>query len=61
MCFNAINAENLLQTSSLSESLGYKSVELEECVLILHDIYLSRKAGSLKAVREKYKQHRVIV
>ncbi|KAL5074708.1 hypothetical protein RYX36_013692 [Vicia faba] len=45
-------------TSSLSESLGYKSAELEECVLILHDLYLSRKAASLKAVREKYKQHR---
>ncbi|CAK8568335.1 unnamed protein product [Lathyrus sativus] len=45
-------------TSSLSESLGYKSAELEECVLILHDLYLSRKAVSLKAVREKYKQHR---
>ncbi|CAJ2640923.1 unnamed protein product [Trifolium pratense] len=45
-------------TSSLSESLGYKSNELEECVLILHDLYLSRRAASLKAVREKYKQHK---
>jgi cyclin A len=50
-----------LQTSSLSDSLGYKSDELEECVLILHDLYLSRRAASLKAVREKYKQHKVIV
>ncbi|KAK2445666.1 cyclin [Trifolium repens] len=45
-------------TSSLSDNLGYKSDELEECVLILHDLYLSRKAASLKAVREKYKQHK---
>jgi hypothetical protein len=59
--FNALNVEDLLQTSSLSDNLGYKSDELEECVLILHDLYLSRKAASLKAVREKYKQHKVIV
>ncbi|GAU36522.1 hypothetical protein TSUD_316480 [Trifolium subterraneum] len=46
------------KTSSLSDNLGYKSNELEECVLILHDLYLSRRAASLKAVREKYKQHK---
>lgn len=45
-------------TSSLSECLFYKSAELEECVLILHDLYLVRRAASLKAVREKYKQHK---
>ncbi|KAK7351609.1 hypothetical protein VNO77_11184 [Canavalia gladiata] len=43
---------------SLAEILGYKSIELKECVLILHDLYLSRKAASLQAVREKYKQHK---
>ncbi|GAU36524.1 hypothetical protein TSUD_316500 [Trifolium subterraneum] len=49
--------ENQIQkTSSLSDSLGYKSDELEECVLILHDLYLSRRAASLKAVKQKYKQ-----
>ncbi|CAJ1973438.1 unnamed protein product [Sphenostylis stenocarpa] len=51
----ALNVENLLQTSSLCECAGYKAVELKECVLILHDLYLSRKAMSFKAVREKYK------
>ncbi|XP_004501542.1 putative cyclin-A3-1 isoform X2 [Cicer arietinum] len=45
-------------TSSLSECLGYKSNELEECVHILHDLYLSRRVSSLKAVRDKYKQHK---
>uniref|UniRef100_A0A0R0K3P9 B-like cyclin n=1 Tax=Glycine max TaxID=3847 RepID=A0A0R0K3P9_SOYBN len=45
-------------TSSLSECLGYTPADLKECVLILHDLYLSRKAVSFKAVREKYKQHK---
>ncbi|XP_004501543.1 putative cyclin-A3-1 [Cicer arietinum] len=43
-------------TSSMCECFGYKSAELEECVLILHDLYLSRRAASFKAVRDKYKQ-----
>ncbi|XP_020222823.1 putative cyclin-A3-1 [Cajanus cajan] len=45
-------------TSSLCECSGYKSDELKECVLILHDLYLSRKAPDFKAVRDKYKQHK---
>jgi len=52
--------ENLLQTPSLSECSGYKPAELKECVLILHDLYLLRKAASFKAVRDKYKQKKVI-
>ncbi|CAJ2640925.1 unnamed protein product [Trifolium pratense] len=47
-------------TSSLSDCSGYKSDELEECVQILHDLYLSRRAASLKAVRQKYKQQKVM-
>ncbi|PNY17066.1 cyclin-a3-1-like protein [Trifolium pratense] len=43
-------------TSYLCECLGYKYAELKECVLILHDLYLSRRAASFKAVRDKYKQ-----
>ncbi|XP_061371365.1 G2/mitotic-specific cyclin C13-1-like [Gastrolobium bilobum] len=43
-------------TSSLCECSGYKSVELKECVLILHDLYLSKRAASFKAVRDKYEQ-----
>ncbi|XP_047180289.1 putative cyclin-A3-1 [Vigna umbellata] len=45
-------------TPSLSECSGYKSAELKECVLILHDLYLLRKAASFKAVRDKYKQQK---
>jgi cyclin A len=50
-----------LQTSSLCECLGYESADLEECVTMLHDLYLSRRAASFKAVRDKYKQNKVIV
>ncbi|CAJ1973436.1 unnamed protein product [Sphenostylis stenocarpa] len=45
-------------TSSLCECSGYKPVELKECVLILHNLYLSRKAESFQAVKKKYKQHK---
>ncbi|CAI8599297.1 unnamed protein product [Vicia faba] len=45
-------------TLSLYESLGYGSDDLEDCVTILHDLYLSRRAASLKAVRDKYKQNK---
>ncbi|KAI4337023.1 hypothetical protein L6164_015485 [Bauhinia variegata] len=45
-------------TSALQECSGYKSSELKECVLILHDLYLARRGGSLQAIREKYKQHK---
>ncbi|KAF3443534.1 hypothetical protein FNV43_RR13220 [Rhamnella rubrinervis] len=34
------------------------SLDLRECVLIIHDWYLSRRGGSLQAVRDKYKQHK---
>ncbi|XP_045826114.1 G2/mitotic-specific cyclin C13-1-like [Trifolium pratense] len=45
-------------TSSLCECLGYESADLEECVTMLHDLYLSRRAASFKAVRDKYKQNK---
>ncbi|CAL5204711.1 unnamed protein product [Lathyrus oleraceus] len=41
-------------TPSLCECLGYKSSELKECVVILHDLYFSRRAASLKILRNKY-------
>ncbi|XP_058783134.1 putative cyclin-A3-1 [Vicia villosa] len=42
-------------TLSLHESLGYGSDDLEDCATILHELYLSRRAASLKTVRNKYK------
>ncbi|GAU36529.1 hypothetical protein TSUD_316550 [Trifolium subterraneum] len=44
--------------SSLCECLGYESADLEECVTMLHDLYLSRREASFKAVRDKYKQQK---
>ncbi|KAG4391951.1 hypothetical protein GLYMA_04G043700v4 [Glycine max] len=46
------------QTSDLYECSRYKSVELKECVLVLHDLYTARRGGSFQAIREKYKQHK---
>ncbi|XP_059636409.1 putative cyclin-A3-1 [Cornus florida] len=43
---------------ALQQYSGYKPADLKECVLILHDLQLSRRGGSLVAVREKYKQHK---
>ncbi|KAI5404242.1 hypothetical protein KIW84_051407 [Lathyrus oleraceus] len=43
-------------TLSLYDSLVYGSDDLEDCVIILHDLYLSKRASSLKAIRDKYKK-----
>ncbi|CAK8568332.1 unnamed protein product [Lathyrus sativus] len=43
-------------TLYLYDSLEYGSDDLEDCVIILHGLYLSRRAASLKAVRDKYKK-----
>ncbi|KDP41661.1 hypothetical protein JCGZ_16068 [Jatropha curcas] len=43
---------------TLQQYSRYKSSELKECVLIIHDLYLSRRGAGLQAVREKYKQHK---
>ncbi|KAI3726641.1 hypothetical protein L1987_66440 [Smallanthus sonchifolius] len=44
--------------SALEQLSGYKASDLKECVQILHDLQLGRRAGTLVAVREKYKQHK---
>ncbi|EOY15801.1 hypothetical protein QUC31_000724 [Theobroma cacao] len=45
-------------SSAVQQYSGYKASDLKECVLIIHDLYLSRRGGALQAVREKYKQHK---
>ncbi|XP_057429658.1 putative cyclin-A3-1 [Lotus japonicus] len=45
-------------TPSLQEYTGYQAIELKACVLILHDLYLARRCASLRAVRQKYRQHK---
>ncbi|XP_004252748.1 G2/mitotic-specific cyclin C13-1-like [Solanum lycopersicum] len=37
---------------------GYRPVDLKECVLIIHDLQLSRRRSNLSAVRDKYKLHK---
>ncbi|XLU23481.1 hypothetical protein S245_059547, partial [Arachis hypogaea] len=47
--------------AALYQLTRYKPAELQECAQSIHDLYLSRRGGSLQAVREKYKQHKVFV
>jgi len=49
-----------LQNLALHQLTRYKPADFKECVLNIHDLYLSRRGTSLQAVREKYKQHKVI-
>lgn len=42
----------------LEEYTKYKAADLQECVGIIHDLYLSRRGGALQAVRDKYKHHK---
>ncbi|XP_010479118.1 PREDICTED: cyclin-A3-2-like [Camelina sativa] len=42
----------------LEEYTKYKAADLQVCVGIIHDLYLSRRGGALQAVREKYKHHK---
>lgn len=48
-----------LQNSSLQSYTGYKPSDLKECVLRIQDLQLDRRGGSLVAVKNKYKQHKV--
>ncbi|KAI3412895.1 Cyclin N-terminal domain-containing protein [Psidium guajava] len=43
---------------ALQQYSGYCPKDLKDCVQLLHDLYLSRRGGSLSAVREKYRQHK---
>ncbi|XP_012571584.1 putative cyclin-A3-1 [Cicer arietinum] len=45
-------------TSALQEYTAYKPIELKECVLFLHDLYMARRGESFEATREKYNQHK---
>ncbi|KAF1887056.1 hypothetical protein Lal_00046294 [Lupinus albus] len=45
--------------SALHHLTRYEPSDLKECILNIHDLYLCRRGGSLKAVREKYKQHKL--
>ncbi|XP_049355265.1 putative cyclin-A3-1 isoform X1 [Solanum verrucosum] len=43
---------------ALQRCSGYRAADLKECVLIVHDLQLSRRGSALAAVRDKYKLHK---
>ncbi|GJZ36555.1 G2/mitotic-specific cyclin C13-1-like protein [Tanacetum coccineum] len=43
---------------ALEQLCGYKLSDLRECVQVLHDLQLSKRATALVAIREKYKQQK---
>ncbi|KAJ8539526.1 hypothetical protein K7X08_013778 [Anisodus acutangulus] len=43
---------------ALQSCSGYKGADLKDCVLIIHDLQLSRRGSNLAAVRGKYKLHK---
>ncbi|XP_059286570.1 G2/mitotic-specific cyclin C13-1-like [Lycium ferocissimum] len=43
---------------ALQSCSGYRAADLKECVLIIHDLQLSRRGSTLAAVRDKYKLHK---
>ncbi|KAL9257696.1 putative cyclin-A3-1 [Drosera capensis] len=45
-------------TAALEYHSKYKASNLRECVLAIHDLQMSKKRGSLVAIRDKYKQHK---
>ncbi|RZR94731.1 hypothetical protein BHM03_00023489 [Ensete ventricosum] len=72
LSFNAINRHRLqlLGVSSMliasynkkmEECTGYKVSDLKDCIRAILGLQLSKKAPSLVAIRDKYKQHRVQV
>ncbi|KAF4371109.1 hypothetical protein F8388_020836 [Cannabis sativa] len=44
--------------AELQKCSGYKSVDLKECVLTIHDLYFGRRGGTLVSIRDKYKQNK---
>ncbi|XP_010480987.1 PREDICTED: cyclin-A3-3-like [Camelina sativa] len=40
------------------EYTKYKAADLQECVGIIYDLYLSRRGGGLQAIRNKYKHQK---
>ncbi len=50
-----------MQDSTLQHYTGYKPSELRECVVGIHEIQCNTKNCTLPAIREKYRQHKVIL
>lgn len=46
--------------ATLEHYTGYKASELEKCVRVIHELQRNTKNCTLPAIREKYRQHKVI-
>lgn len=57
---NELSFNHILQCLALQRYSGYRPSELKECILAIHDLQLNRKGSSLQAIRDKYKQHKVL-
>ncbi|XP_058081114.1 putative cyclin-A3-1 isoform X1 [Magnolia sinica] len=44
--------------STLQRCSGYRPSDIKECIQAIHDLQLSRKWGTLAAIRDKYNQHK---
>ncbi|KAI3943910.1 hypothetical protein MKW92_025833 [Papaver armeniacum] len=43
-------------SATLQSCSGYSAADLKDCVLALQEVQLSKKCGSLSAIRDKYRQ-----
>ncbi|KAF3319916.1 cyclin-A3-1-like protein [Carex littledalei] len=53
-----IQPTNYPWSPKLERSTGYKVSELKECIYALLELQLNKRCSSLKAIKDKYKQHR---
>ncbi|XP_047323314.1 putative cyclin-A3-1 [Impatiens glandulifera] len=44
--------------ANLQKYSGYKAADLKECVVMIQDLRLGKRGGSLVAIKEKYNQHK---
>lgn len=59
-CFlSVIILLHILQSIALQCHSCYRPCDLKECILAIHELQLNRKGSSLRAVRNKYMQHKV--
>ncbi|XP_020104929.1 cyclin-A3-2-like isoform X2 [Ananas comosus] len=53
-----INPRSQPWSLSLQSNTGYSASELRDCIAAIHDLQLNRKCSALKAIKDKYKQHK---
>lgn len=47
--------------ATLQHYTGYRASDLENCVKVIHDLQRNTKNCTLPAIREKYRQHKVML